>query len=71
MTMAPTALASWMAAVPMPLPPAWIRIVWPASSLALSNSMCSTVPKVIGVQAAAWMETLSGAGTTWRAFSVT
>ena len=48
MTVQPIFLASWIAAEPMPEPPAWTRIVSPGSSLALSNSMCSTVPKVTG-----------------------
>ena len=65
-TVAPTALASWIAAVPMPLPPAWTRMVWPAVSLALSNSMCSGVPKVTGAQAAASSDT-PGAGIAKRA----
>ena len=50
--MQPIAFAILIAAVPMPEPPAWTRIVSPGSSLALSNSMCCTVPKAIGAQAA-------------------
>ena len=44
------ALAIRMAAVPMPLAPAWTRIVSPGCSLALSKSICSTVPKVTGAR---------------------
>jgi hypothetical protein len=54
MTVQPMRRASWMAAEPMPEPPAWMRIVSPGSSLALSNSICSTVPKVTGATAAQW-----------------
>ena len=52
MTVQPSAFAIWIAAVPMPEPPAWTRMVSPGCSLALSNSMCSTVEKAIGAQAA-------------------
>jgi len=37
------AFAILMAALPMPEPPACTRMVSPGCSLALSNSMCSTV----------------------------
>jgi hypothetical protein len=66
MTVQPIFLASWIAAVPMPEPPAWIRMVSPGSSLALSNSMCSTVPKVTGATAAPMALTPGGAGTRSR-----
>ena len=67
MTVQPMRLASWIAAEPMPEPPAWTRIVSPGSSLALSNSMCSTVPKVTGATAAPIASTPGGAGTSSRA----
>jgi hypothetical protein len=52
MTVQPIALAILIAVVPMPEPPAWTRMVSPGSSLALSNSMCCTVPNATGAQAA-------------------
>ena len=39
----------------------------PGSSLALSNSMCCTVPKPIGAQAASLEGDACGTGTTRRA----
>ena len=46
-------------------------MVSPGLSLALSNSMCSTVPKAMGAQAASRSETPSGTGTVSRAGMVT
>src|SRR5690606_6470281 len=60
------ALAILMAAVPMPEPPACTSTLSPGSSRALSNSMCCTVPKAIGAQAASSKETPSGTLTTSR-----
>src|SRR6266852_4115322 len=51
-TVQPIAFAILIAAVPMPEPPACTRMVSPGWSLALSNSMCSTVANAIGAQAA-------------------
>src|SRR5674476_1441427 len=48
MTVQPIAFAILMATEPMPEPPACTRMVSPGLSLALSNSMCSVVPKAIG-----------------------
>ena len=48
MTVQPIAFAILIATVPMPEPPACTSTVSPASSLALSNSMCCTVEKAIG-----------------------
>src|SRR5664279_2509858 len=56
MTVQPRAFAILMATEPMPEPPACTRIVSPGLSLALSNSMCSVVPKAIGAQAASRSE---------------
>ena len=46
----------------MPEPPACTRMVSPGSSLALSNSMCCTVAKATGAQAASRKLTPSGNG---------
>ena len=51
----------------MPEPPAWTSTVSPDTSLALSNSMCSTVEKAIGAQAASRNDTPAGTGITRRA----
>src|SRR5215470_1260591 len=66
-TVQPIALAIIIATVPMPEPPACTRMVSPGSSLALSNSMCSTVENAIGAQAASRSETPAGTGMTSRA----
>src|SRR3569833_2927140 len=52
MTVQPMAFAILIATEPMPEPAACTRMVSPGLSLALSNSMCSVVPKAIGEQAA-------------------
>ena len=67
MTVQPMAFAILIATEPMPEPAACTRMVSPGLSLALSNSMCSVVPKAIGAQAASRSETPSGTGTTSRA----
>ncbi len=51
----------------MPEPPACTSTVSPASSLALSNSMCCTVANAIGAQAASRQATPAGTGMTRRA----
>ena len=51
----------------MPEPPACTRMLSPPCSLALSNSMCSTVEKAIGAQAASRKATPGGTGTVSRA----
>ena len=56
-----------MATEPMPEPPACTRMVSPGLSLALSNNMCSVVPKAIGAQAASRSDTPAGTGMTSRA----
>jgi len=40
---APNSRASWIAVVPMPLEPPWIRIVSPAFSPPRSNTLVQTV----------------------------
>src|SRR5262249_36813139 len=62
MTVQPIAFAILIAVEPMPEPPACTRMVSPGSSLALSNSMCSTV-----AQAASRIGTPAGTGMTRRA----
>ena len=71
MTVQPIAFAILIAAVPMPEPPACTRMVSPGWSLALSNSMCSTVENAIGAQAASRMATPFGTGMTSRAGMLT
>ena len=66
-TVQPIAFAIWIAAVPMPEPPACTRIVSPGSSLALSNSMCCTVENAIGAQAASRNDTPAGTEIVSRA----
>ena len=70
-TVQPIAFAILIATVPMPEPPAWTRIVSPASSLALSNSMCSTVENAIGAQAASRIATPGGTLMTSRSGMLT
>ena len=50
--MAPARLASWMAAIPTPLAPAWISTVSPAWSRPNSNRQSSAVPNGTGTHAA-------------------
>jgi hypothetical protein len=52
MTVAPAALASWMAVTPMPLVPPWISSVSPACRRPRSNTLLQTVKKVSGRLAA-------------------
>ena len=42
-TVAPNALASWIAVVPMPLAPPWISTLSPDLSAPRSNRLCQTV----------------------------
>ena len=70
-TVAPICFAILIALVPIPEPPACTRIVSPGSSLALSNSMCCTVPNAIGAQAASRWLTPAGTGITSRAGMLT
>ncbi len=52
MTLAPSALAIWIAVTPMPLEPPWISSVSPGWSLTRSNTLLHTVKKVSGSEAA-------------------
>ena len=51
-TVAPACLASWIAAIPTPPAPAWIRAVSPATRCPNSKRQSSAVPKGTGTQAA-------------------
>ena len=68
---APIAFAILMATEPMPEPPACTSTLSPGSRRALSNSMCCTVAKAIGAQAASRKGTPSGTGITRRAGMLT
>ena len=59
-TRAPARLASWMAAMPTPLAPAWISAVSPACRRPNSNRQSSAVPKGTGTQAASSVVTPVG-----------
>ncbi len=59
-TVAPARLASWMAAMPTPLAPAWTSAVSPAWRRPNSNRQSSAVPNGTGTQAASSVVTPSG-----------
>src|SRR5436190_9804804 len=61
-TRAPRARASWMAVVPMPLDPPWIRIDSPAARRPRSNTLVHTVKNVSGMAAAATRSRPRGTG---------
>ena len=61
-TLAPNALASWMAVVPMPLVPPCTRNHSPAASRPRSNTLFQTVKKVSGTAAARTMSSPAGMG---------
>jgi len=62
-TRAPNALASWIAAVPMPEEPPWISKVSPAFNRPRSKALCHTVKKVSGMAAAAISVSPAGTGS--------
>jgi hypothetical protein len=62
MTRDPSALASIMAVVPMPLDPPWTSRVSPALSAARSKTFVHTVKKVSGMAAASTIESPLGTG---------
>jgi hypothetical protein len=64
-TRTPSALASWIAAVPMPDEPPWTSKVSPAFKRPRSNALCQTVKKVSGIAAAATGVRPSGTGSAW------
>ena len=61
-TVAPKALASWIAVVPMPDVPPWTSSVSPAVSRPRSKRFGQTVKKVSGIAAASTIERPSGTG---------
>ena len=61
-TVAPACLASWIAAMPTPPAPAWIRTVCPASRLPAVNRHSWAVPNATGTQAAGAASSPSGIG---------
>ena len=63
---APAALASWMAARPTPLAPAWISTDSPACRWPNSNRQSSAVPNSIGTAAASSIDSPSGMANTSR-----
>jgi len=65
------AFAILIATEPMPEPPACTSTLSPGCSPALSNSMCCTVAKAIGAQAASRSATPLGTGITRRAGMLT
>ena len=68
-TVAPAAAANWTAAMPTPLPPAWIRAVSPAWSRPNSNRQSEAVPNGMGMADAG--STSSPAGTAQHTASGT
>ena len=67
MTVAPARFASWIAAIPTPPAPAWIRAVWPSDRLAAVNRHSCAVPNATGMQAALAGSSSSGIGHVTRA----
>ena len=59
-TRAPARFAIWIAAMPTPPAPAWIKAVSPACRWPNSKRQSSAVPNGTGTQAASSVETLSG-----------
>ena len=60
MTFDPKALASWIAMVPIPDDPPWIRSVSPGLSAPRSNTLCQTVISVSGMAPASNIERAGG-----------
>ncbi|MNC01084.1 hypothetical protein D3C75_484260 [compost metagenome] len=63
-TKAPRCLASWMATVPTPPEPAWMKTFCPGFSCAVSTSVCHAVSATSGSEAASTMLRLRGLGAT-------
>ena len=70
-TVAPYALPSWIAIVPIPLPPPCTSSVSPAASRATMKTLAYTVHAVSGNAAAAVTSTRSGTGSTCPAGTTT
>ena len=65
MTVAPCALAIWIAVTPMPLLPPWISRVSPGCRRPRSKTFDQTVKKVSGRLAASMSLRLAGDGRHW------
>ncbi|SLH14943.1 Uncharacterised protein [Mycobacteroides abscessus subsp. abscessus] len=70
-TRAPRCRATWMAWVPMPLPPPWISTSCPACRPAVITRFDHTVAATSGRPAAAARSIPSGTGSTWVAGTTT
>ncbi len=70
-TMAPACLPSWIAVVPMPLPPPWISSVSPFARRAPRKTLEYTVHTVSGSAAASTRVVAFGAGSSWPAGTAT
>ena len=70
-TLAPKALASWIAIVPIPLLPPCTRRVSPLASPASWNTLEYTVHAVSGKAAAAVTPTFRGTGSSWPSGTAT
>ena len=70
-TVAPACLASWIAIVPMPLPPPWMSSVSPPARRALRKTLEYTVQAVSGSAAASISVMPSGTGSSWPAGTAT
>ena len=66
-TLAPRCFASWMAMVPTPPAPAWMRTFWPGRRSARSTSACQAVNPTRGMDAASAMVSVAGllATSSW------
>ena len=70
-TRAPSALATWMAWLPMPLLPPWIRNVSPAASRPAATMFDQTVQATSGSPPAVTRSTPAGMGSSWAAGTAT
>jgi len=61
-TVAPACLASWIAAMPTPPAPAWIRAVWPSARFPAVKRHSYAVPNATGTDAARAASSPSGIG---------
>lgn len=70
-TLAPTALASWIAMVPMPLAPPCTSSVSPGRSWETMKTLDQTVQTTSGRAAAVFRPTPAGTGSSWPAGTAT
>ena len=70
-TVAPSARATWIAWLPIPLAPPCTRMISPGLSRAVSTRLDHTVQAASGRPAASAMLTPSGIGITWAAGTAT